>query len=73
MLYKFLASECIFIFAVVVRDAGDQRFFVNKDIVEKSCNRLLLLLILKSSKFHSKTPVLESLFGKVAGMRAQLS
>ena len=40
------------------------------DIAEKSLNRLLLLLILKSSKFHRKTPVLEFLFNKVAGLRA---
>ena len=58
---------------VIVRVAGDQRFVVCKDIAEKSLNRLLLLLILKSSKFHRKAPVLESLFNKVAGLRAQLS
>ena len=44
-----------------------------KDVVEESLNRLLLLLILKNSKFHRKIPVLESLFNKVAGMRLQLS
>ena len=44
-----------------------------KDVVEESLNRLLLLLILKNSKFHMKIPVLESLFNTVAGMRPQLS
>ena len=58
---------------VIVRLAGDQRFAVLKDIAEKSLNRLLPLLILKSSKFHKETPVLGSLFNKVAGLRTQLS
>ena len=58
---------------VIVRLAGDQRFAVLKDKTEKSLNRLLPLLILKSSKFHKETPVLGSRFNKVAGLRAQLS
>ena len=41
------------------------------DIAEKSLYRVLLLLIIKSSKFH-KAPSLESLFNKVAGLKAQL-
>ena len=44
-----------------------------RDIAEKSLNWLLLLLILKSSKFQGKAPVLESLFNKVAGLRAQIT
>ena len=39
---------------VIMRVAGDQRFVVRKGIAEKSLSRLLLLLILKSSKFHRK-------------------
>ena len=35
--------------------------------------RLLLLFILKSSKFYRKTPLLEFLFNKVAGWKVQLS
>ena len=59
--------------SVIVRVAGDQRFVVRKNIPEKSLNRLLLLLILKNSKFHKKTAVMEFIFNKGAGLRAQLS
>ena len=45
--------------------AGDQRFVVFKGVAEKSPNRLLLLLILKSSKFPRKPPVLESILVKL--------
>ena len=59
---------------VILRVEGDQRFVVRKGyIAEKSLNKLLLLLILKSRKFNKKTPVLESLFIKAAGLRAQIS
>ena len=43
-----------------------------RDIAGISLNRLLLLLVLKSSKFHRKTPVLGSLFNIVVRLRAQL-
>ena len=55
---------------VNARVADDQRFAVRKDIAEKSLNRLLLLLILRSSKFHTETP-LWSLFNKVTGLREE--
>ena len=44
-------------------------FLCVRGIAEISSTRLLLLFILKSSKFHRKTPVLKSLFNKVAGMK----
>ena len=44
-----------------------------REIVEKSLKRLLLLLILKSSTFHRKTPVLVSCRNKFGGLRAELS
>ena len=45
-------------------------FLCVRDIAEISLTRLLLLLILKSSKFHRKTPVLKSLSNNVAGTNA---
>ena len=44
-----------------------------REIAEKSLNRLLLLLILKSSTFHRKTLVLESCRNKFGGLRIELS
>ena len=52
----------------VIRD-----LFCVRNIAEKSLNRFLLLLILKSSKFHRKTPVFESLFSKVPVPRQGLT
>ena len=61
-------------FFVIVRVAGDQRFVVRKGIAEKSLNRLLLLLILKSSKFHRKNICVGVCWSdKVTEPRAQLS
>ena len=58
---------------VIARVAGDQKFVMGKDKAEKSSNRLLQLLILKSSRFHGKAPVLKSPFNKDAGLRAHIS
>ena len=60
------------IFFFIVRVVGFQRFVVRKNIAEKPLTRLLLLLILKRSKFHRKARVLESVFNKFAGLQAQL-
>ena len=45
-------------------------FLCVRGIAEISSTRLLLLFILKSSKFHRKTPVLKSLSSNVAGTNA---
>ena len=44
-------------------------FLCARGIAEISFTSLLVLFILKSSKFHRKTPVLKSLFNKVAGIK----
>ena len=80
---KFLVSECIFKISLrelqVIRD-----LLCVRCIPEKSLNRLLLLLVWKTSQrrcsvkkrpwkscqFHRKIPVLESLFIKFAGLKA---
>ena len=45
-------------------------FLCEADIAGKSLNRLLLLFILKSSKFHRIRPVFGSLFYRLPGLRA---
>ena len=48
--YKFLVSECIFKLVCYCRLAGYQRSFETSVIAETSLNKLLLFLILKSSR-----------------------
>ena len=47
---KFLVTEYIFkLVFIIVNVAGDQRFACARDIGKRSLDRLLLLLVLKSS------------------------
>ena len=82
---KLLVSECIFKFNLLLWELQVIRdLLCVRGISEKSLSRLLQLLILKtshrrcsvkkvllkSSQFHRKIPVLEPLFNKFADMRA---